>query len=102
VTVTPPPTSDAADLPRRLTREQCAQWARQAMHAKTLSGAIMQVMSTASSPHGDAAQLRSLISRDPVLSARVLQAANSAAYATGRGLITRSTLSAGSFVRARR
>jgi HD-like signal output (HDOD) protein len=48
----------------------------------------MQVMSTASSPHSDAAQLTSLISRDPVLSARVLQAANSAAYATGRGLIT--------------
>jgi HD-like signal output (HDOD) protein len=61
------------------------------MQAKTMSGVVMQVISMAASPHSDATQLSSLISRDPVLSARVLQAANSAAYATGRGFITNIT-----------
>jgi HD-like signal output (HDOD) protein len=48
----------------------------------------MQVISLANSPRSDATQLASLIARDPMLSARVLQAANSAAYTSNGGMVT--------------
>jgi HD-like signal output (HDOD) protein len=58
------------------------------MAAKTLSGVVAQVVSIAASPRGDMSQLAALIARDPMLSARILQAANSAAYASKRGVVT--------------
>jgi HD-like signal output (HDOD) protein len=58
------------------------------MAAKTLSGVVAQVVSIAASSRGDMSQLAGLIARDPMLSARVLQAANSAAYASKRGVVT--------------
>jgi CheY-like chemotaxis protein len=85
------PTMAVGDLPRRMTKEQCVERAEGAMQAKTMSGVVMQVISQAASPHSDANQLAALVGRDPMLSARVLQAANSAAYATGRGVITNIT-----------
>jgi HD-like signal output (HDOD) protein/CheY-like chemotaxis protein len=79
----PPPVSRVL-----LTREKCLERAERALQAKTLSGVVGQVIAQAASPRSDMGQLAELISRDVVLSAKVLQAANSAAYASNRGMIT--------------
>jgi HD-like signal output (HDOD) protein/DNA-binding NarL/FixJ family response regulator len=71
-----------------LTREKCLERAEKALQAKTLSGVVAQVIAQAASPRSDMGQLAELISRDVVLSAKVLQAANSAAYVSSRGMIT--------------
>ncbi|HET6246582.1 MAG TPA: HDOD domain-containing protein [Tepidisphaeraceae bacterium] len=76
------------DIPRLLEREQCIKRAQQAMEARTLSGVVAQVMSLTASSRADLPQLTSLIARDPMLSARVLQAANSANYASIRGVVS--------------
>ena len=55
---------------------------------KTLSGVTAQVIALASSPRGDMKQLAELITRDPMLSARVLQTANSATYLTAGAAVT--------------
>jgi CheY-like chemotaxis protein/HD-like signal output (HDOD) protein len=86
-----PPVAGAAAKGRivpLLTREQCFQRAEKALQARTLSGVVGQVVSLAASPRGDMSQLAGLISRDPMLSARVLQAANSAGYVSTRGVVT--------------
>ena len=74
--------------PRLLPRQHSLARAEKALQAKTLSGAVAQVLSLATSARGNAADLAALVARDPVLSARVLQAANSAAYATGRAVVS--------------
>jgi HD-like signal output (HDOD) protein/DNA-binding NarL/FixJ family response regulator len=71
-----------------LTREQSLARAEQALQAKTLSGEVAQVIAMAASPRTDLAHLAESIARDLVLSTKVLQAANSAAYASKRGMIT--------------
>lgn len=76
------------EIPQLLTTEQCVQRAEKALQTKTLSGVVMQVLSLAASPRGDASQLISLIARDPMLSARVLKAANTSTYASSRGVVT--------------
>jgi HD-like signal output (HDOD) protein len=58
------------------------------MQMKTLSGVVAQVIAAAASPKGNVTDLAQLISRDSMLSARVLQAANSAAYASGRPVVS--------------
>ena len=58
------------------------------MQLKTLSGVVAQVIAAAASPKGNVTDLAQLISRDSMLSARVLQAANSAAYASGRPVVS--------------
>jgi HD-like signal output (HDOD) protein/DNA-binding response OmpR family regulator len=73
--------------PRLLTREQCLKRTEDALQAKTLSGVVAQVVAMAASPRSDMTHLAEMIARDMVLSAKVLQAANSAAYASGRGMI---------------
>lgn len=85
-----PPSSSAISLPvpQLLKREDSIKRAEKAFEAKTLSGAVTQVIGLASSTDGDASQLATLIGRDPVLSARVLQAANSAFYAAKRGVVS--------------
>lgn len=70
------------EVPRLLSRDQFLERIERIFQAKTLSGVVVEVVATASSPRGDTAQLAALISRDPMLSARVLQAANSALYAS--------------------
>ena len=70
-----------------LAREDCLARAERAMQAKTLSGVMAQVIAEAASPRGSAVALANLISRDSVLSARVLQTANSASYASGRPVV---------------
>ena len=78
----------AETIPCLLTREECLDRTRTALQAKTLSGVVAQVISLAASPRGDLSQLATLIGRDPMLSARVLQAANSVAYQCNRGVVT--------------
>lgn len=71
-----------------LTREQCIARAERALAAKTLSGAVAEVIALAASPRGNLSELAPLIARDPMLSARVLQAANSAAYVSTRPVVS--------------
>jgi HD-like signal output (HDOD) protein/DNA-binding NarL/FixJ family response regulator len=80
--------SVAIPLPQLLTREQCVARAVKALAAKTLSGAVAEVISLAASPRGSVSDLAPLIARDPLLSARVLQAANSAAYVSSRAVVS--------------
>ncbi|MDB5319493.1 MAG: Metal-dependent phosphohydrolase, subdomain [Phycisphaerales bacterium] len=92
-----PATADAAPRQRQAvasatrplpTREECLARAEKAMQMKTLSGVVAQVIAAAASPNGSVTDLAQLISRDSMLSARVLQAANSAAYASGRPVVS--------------
>jgi HD-like signal output (HDOD) protein/DNA-binding NarL/FixJ family response regulator len=83
-----PVASAPAALPQLLTREQCVARAQKALAAKTLSGAVAEVVSLAASPRGSVSDLAPLIARDPLLSARVLQAANSAAYVSTRPVVS--------------
>jgi CheY-like chemotaxis protein len=76
------------EVPQLLTREQFQQRVEQTFEAKALSGIVAQVMSMASSPRGDMSQLAALISQDAMLSARILQAANSASYTTASAAVT--------------
>lgn len=71
-----------------LTREDCIDRAKSALDGKTISGAVGQVIAMAASPRSDTSQLATLIARDPMLSARILHAANSAAYASQKGVVT--------------
>ncbi len=57
---------------------------RAALQGKTLSGVAAQVISMAASPRGEIGDLATLVSRDAMLTARILQAANSAVYRTAR------------------
>ena len=84
----PCPKPQPADLQGLMTREECIRRTRDAMEAKTLSGVVGQVISLASSPRANLADLADLIGKDSILSARVLQAANSAAYASSRGVVS--------------
>lgn len=79
---------ETVDIPKLLTRDECLKRAEAAMDARSLSGVAAQVISLSASPRGDLEELASLIGRDPALSARVLQAANSAAYVSNRGPVT--------------
>jgi HD-like signal output (HDOD) protein len=82
-----PPTGPH-EITRLLTRDECIKRAEQAMESRTLSGVVAQVVALATSPRGNLADLSSLIARDPMLSARVLQAANSVSYASTRGMVS--------------
>jgi HD-like signal output (HDOD) protein/CheY-like chemotaxis protein len=79
------------DLPVLLTREQCVARVEEALEAKTLPGVVLEVVHRASSPRTDLTALANLIGRDSLLSAKVLHAANSAAYASSRGTVTTLT-----------
>jgi HD-like signal output (HDOD) protein/FixJ family two-component response regulator len=85
----PASTFDPNVKPQRLlTREEAITRAEMALGMKTLPGVVMQVISQADSPRTDSAALATLIGRDSMLAARVLQAANSSAYASNRGTVT--------------
>jgi HD-like signal output (HDOD) protein/FixJ family two-component response regulator len=85
----PADTFDPNVKPQRLlTREEAITRAEMALGMKTLPGVVMQVISQADSPRTDSAALATLIGRDSMLAARVLQAANSSAYASNRGTVT--------------
>jgi HD-like signal output (HDOD) protein/CheY-like chemotaxis protein len=74
-----------APIPRLLTRDESLARAQKAMDVTTLSGVVAQVISLAASPRSDLSSLSQMISCDAVLAAKVLQAANSAAYSSNGG-----------------
>ena len=71
-----------------LNSKRCIRRIREATSGKTLSGVVTHVISIAASPRGDSTELAKLVSSDPILTARVLGVANSAAYASNSGLCT--------------
>jgi HD-like signal output (HDOD) protein/DNA-binding response OmpR family regulator len=73
------------EIPQLLTRETFFERTKTAMKAKTLSGVVAQVISLATAPRTELADLAAVVSRDVLLATRVLQAANSAAYRSARG-----------------
>lgn len=73
--------------PRLLTREESLDRAERAFDMKTMPGVVMEVIARAANPRSDSAELAALIGRDSMLAAKVLQAANSAAYASSRGMV---------------
>jgi HD-like signal output (HDOD) protein/CheY-like chemotaxis protein len=79
--------SPTGELPSLLNRKQCVERAKQVLHGRTLSGVVAEVISLAASPRGSTADLTAMIARDPLLSARVLQVANSSVNASTRGIV---------------
>jgi HD-like signal output (HDOD) protein len=71
-----------------LTRDQCVARAARAMAFRTLSGVVSQVIASASSPRTDMSELAELVGRDPMLSARVIAAANRLENASDRRAIS--------------
>jgi two-component system phosphate regulon response regulator PhoB len=78
----------ATGIPRLLTREQCLTRAEKAMEAKTLSGAVAEVVSLATSPRSNVGDLAPRIAPDAILAARGRQAANRAAFVSSRGVVS--------------
>jgi HD-like signal output (HDOD) protein/ActR/RegA family two-component response regulator len=79
----------ASIAPRQLlTREQCLARATQALGSRTLSGVVSQVIASASSPRTEMSELAALVGRDPMLSARVIAAANRLENAADRRVIS--------------
>jgi two-component system chemotaxis response regulator CheY len=76
------------EIPSLITREECIERAKKSLHGRTLSGVVGEVIAAAASPRGSAGDLTAIIARDPLLAARVLQVANSAAYASAKGAVT--------------
>jgi CheY-like chemotaxis protein/HD-like signal output (HDOD) protein len=71
-----------------LTRQASVDRMHKVMKAKSLSGVVAEVVALAASAGSDLSDLGSLIARDPLLSARVLRAANSSAYTTTQGVVS--------------
>jgi HD-like signal output (HDOD) protein len=79
----------ASIAPRQLlTREQCLARATQALGSRTLSGVVSQVIASASSPRTEMSELAALVGRDPMLSARVIAAANRLENSADRRVIS--------------
>jgi CheY-like chemotaxis protein/HD-like signal output (HDOD) protein len=72
---------------RLLARQDAIARAEAALDMRALPGVAMEVISQAASPRADSASLATLIGRDSMLAAKVLQVANSSAYTTGRGMV---------------
>jgi HD-like signal output (HDOD) protein/CheY-like chemotaxis protein len=80
--------SAATPVKPLLARQDCLARAESALEARGMSGVVMQVVSMAASPRADLSQIAALVAKDPMLSARILQVANSAAYTSSRGPVT--------------
>lgn len=87
VATAPVPADPNYKPPRLLTREESLDRAERAFDMKTMPGVVMEVIARAANPRSDSAELAALIGRDSMLAAKVLQAANSAAYASSRGMV---------------
>lgn len=70
-----------------LTRELCLERAAQVLGVRTLSGVVSKVIASASSPRTDMSDLATLVGRDPMLSARVVAAANRLANTADRRVV---------------
>jgi two-component system chemotaxis response regulator CheY len=76
------------EIPSLISREQCIERAKLSLHGRTFSGVAAHVIFLATSPNSNASDLTAMIARDPLVSARVLQVANSSAYASKRGPVS--------------
>jgi CheY-like chemotaxis protein len=75
-------------IPRLLDRHASLARVEKAMAGRTMSGIIEQVIAAASSPLTGLSDLAAMIGHDSILTARVLQAANSVTNLTSHGHIT--------------
>jgi HD-like signal output (HDOD) protein len=82
------PSSPPQFIVKLLTAEQCQHRIEKAFQDKAPSPAVSRVLGLAASPRADLNELIGVISTDPVLSARVIQMANSAALSSVRKLVT--------------
>jgi two-component system chemotaxis response regulator CheY len=88
-----PPPREAAVAPagknvKLMSPQECVARAQTALEGRTLSGVIMHVISLIASPRADLSEIASFVACDSVLSARILQVANSAAYTSSGGPVT--------------
>jgi CheY-like chemotaxis protein/HD-like signal output (HDOD) protein len=72
------------EIPRLLTREQCLRRVEQVFEGRKPSNVVAHVLKMASASRGDMSGLAGLLGSDSILSARILQASNSAALSSGR------------------
>jgi HD-like signal output (HDOD) protein len=84
----PLPAGAAHRSPALLTHDQTITRLHEAITSNTAAGVIAQVLALASSPLSEMAELVRVIECDPALAARVLQIANSAAFATSKPTVT--------------
>jgi DNA-binding response OmpR family regulator len=73
---------------QRLTRDQTLERIEASTQTKTLPGVVAEVISLVNSPRGAISDVAQALKRDPVLSARVLQLANSAAFVSQKPRVT--------------
>lgn len=74
--------------PQTLTREQTLERIEQYTESKTLAGVVAEIVALASSPRAGLPELVDLIRRDALMCARVIQVANTAAFATNKPRVT--------------
>ena len=84
----PPQNQILPDCVKRLTREQTLARVESNNQAKTLPGAVTEIIGLVNSPRGAISDVAQALKRDPVLAARVLQLANSAAYVSQKPRVT--------------
>ena len=81
----PPKAPEAPAIPIEvLTRDQTLERIEASTQTKTLPGVVAEVIALVNSPRGAISDVAQAVKRDPVLSARILQLANSAAFTSQR------------------
>jgi HD-like signal output (HDOD) protein/DNA-binding NarL/FixJ family response regulator len=78
---------DSSTIRPLLTREQTTARVEQCTTARTLAGVVAEIIAVTSSPRGAISDVAALLKKDPLLSARVIHVANSAAFATKKAHI---------------
>jgi HD-like signal output (HDOD) protein/CheY-like chemotaxis protein len=79
---------DASSIRQLLTREQTTARVEECTTARTLAGVVAEIIAVTSSPRGAVSDVASLLKKDPLLSARVINVANSAAFVTNKAHIS--------------
>jgi len=78
---------DPSTIRPLLTREQTTARVEECTTARTLAGVVAEIIAVTSSPRGAVSDVAALLKKDPLLSARVIHVANSAAFATKKAHI---------------
>jgi HD-like signal output (HDOD) protein/CheY-like chemotaxis protein len=80
--------TDTSSIRPLLTREETTARIDKCTTARTLAGVVAEIIAVTSSPRGAVSDVAALLKKDPLLSARVIHVANSAAFATKKSHIT--------------
>jgi HD-like signal output (HDOD) protein/DNA-binding response OmpR family regulator len=80
--------TDTSTVRQLLTRDETIARIDQCTTARTLAGVVAEIIAVTSSPRGAVSDVAALLKKDPLLSARVIHMANSAAFATKKSHIT--------------